>query len=230
MKKSFLNALMTGLLGAIIIGTTVSVYTLLCVERTALQQQAFGFVVLAEVLAVVGVSLMFFLPGKANKTFANAGAGSVLFLYVVVTVAASLFSGYVKEFPALFLVVQIVILSVSLYLYIAILYLGFSVGAKDAATKSGQAGMLMCERRLHALVVDADRKSYRAALEKLHEKARFANPREIPECDTAIQKQLDDLERLAGAGGENENVLASINTLDNLFRKRAHAQLQKGGF
>ena len=102
----------------------------------------------------------------------------------------------------------------------------------NISTMAGQAGMLSCERRLHDLCVDAQQRPYHAALEKLCERARFANKREVPECDAEIAAQLAGLERLVESGGEKEKVIPAINALDGLFRKRGQIQQQsnRGGF
>jgi len=232
MKKAWLPIFMTWLLGLIAIGLTVAIYHLLEAEHTPIQQLAIKFMVLAEFLGTLGISLMFLLPKNTNRTFANAGGISVLAIFMIATLATCLLASVFDMSRNVFLVIQVVLLLVTAGVYLLVLYLGYSIGAKDTVVMASHAGMLMCERRLYALTMDAKQRPYCFALDKLYERARFADRSTVPELDGVIAMELDRLEHLVQTGEEKEKVLSSIAALENLLQKRGHIQLQskRGGF
>ena len=232
MRKAGLPILMTWLLGLITVGVTVAIYNLLGTEHTPIQQLAIKFMVLAELLVTFGISLMFLLPKNTNRTFANAGGISVLVIFMTATLVTCLVASTFGMPRNVFLSIQVILLLVTTGAYLLVLYLGYSVGAKDTAVMTSQAGMLMCERRLYALTTDAKQRSYYSALNKLYERVRFADRSAVPEHDGAIVTELERLENLVQTDGEKEKVLSSITALESLLQKRGHVQLQskRGGF
>lgn len=225
------NRSLTEVIGLIFMALTIALFFLFTGERTALDWWCLIFMLLAELGATMGLTLLPYRTGDDCRPMLVGGFYAVLLLYVCASVVvALLFMILLREGLLVMIAVQLLIIALAV-----VFVLVLSAASRRAAqnTQAQMADLAVFNNlvsRAAVLRQNPAYAAYAAGLKQLYEALRYSDHACRAHSDQSIADGLAELEQLLAGQAADELITNQIDRLINLLANRKHeaALAQRG--
>jgi hypothetical protein len=226
------NAL-TIVIGILAILTSVFVFFSLSYPKAQIDYLAFYTVLIAEMFTMTGFIVFNKLSNISSKVLISAGAYTALFLYILATVAITIFYlVYFRYASDTYLAVEVILFAV-LLIFLIVLYSSGKVISKEDDETLGQITMIKTVQGNMSLLRDnPENNMYRSQLSTVYEALVNCDQSVFIKTDAIIDEKIHDLSMLLQSGEVSENkVTLSVHSILQLINERAFEvrRLKEGG-
>lgn len=213
-----------GIIGFIVAVMAVALFFLVVPYPKGMNFVSLAVMVVAILLGFMSLTVVDSLAKKTHPTFLKVGFYTIVFSYIIVTLATSLiFVPKTVVAARVFVLMQVEIIGSAAILLLIIYYFAGYINEKSNEVLSAIATMKNLKERIHALVEDEANEPYKQRLEEVYNVALECDSSTYVLIDVDIAKKLFQLESLLRrkTRHKEEKVNTNIQELLILFEKRA---------
>lgn len=229
MKKTNLTIVLIGLIA---IALTLATFFLFELVQHEVYIWALCFLLLAEIVSILGLTLGGKIGNSQSKSFFRSGGFVALSGYFLTTLLLTVLSGLFKRNIIVFIYIEIILLSIFAILILLVFLFTNRSGNMDRKIVESRQFMQNCEKRLHALLADSKNKSHSQRLNNLYESVKYSDKIGASSLDGKIEVKLTVLENAVLAAEDGSRIAERIDEVLTLVNQRKTELLEtkRGGF
>ncbi|MDC3411867.1 hypothetical protein NC797_02900 [Aquibacillus sp. 3ASR75-11] len=225
MKNRFKITLI-GIIGLIVIVTTLTIFFLLGIQKTTITWWALSFILISEIALFIGLEI---INSFKKNIFISSGISVTLIINLLIITAICFFSSAFNRLNS-FIITEIIILAISTIIVLSFLLFSGRIDSNEQKTVYDQKFMYQCEKRIYNIYRETKGKEYSDELFSLYESFKYMDKVGNSNVDQKIAKLMDQLEgSVISFDSETKDILNEIDVI-LARRKNEIAVLKRGAY